>query len=136
MPLLLDTCATLWIANGEPISQTATDAIREALDADEVIFVSPITAWEIGHLSERGDISLQMSPEKWFKRLLEAPGLALAAMDHDVLIASSALPGTSPDEIADRIIVTTARENGYRLVTRDRSLLSYAEQGYLRALEC
>lgn len=136
MPLLLDTCATLWIANGEPMSQAAVDAIVEALETDQAIFVSPITAWEIGQLSARGRISLQMSPEKWFKRLLEAPGLALAAMDHDVLIASSALPGTPPDEIADRIIVTTARENGYRLVTRDRSLLTYAEQGYCRALEC
>ena len=57
-------------------------------------------------------------------------------MNHDVLIASSTLPGTPPDDIADRIIVTTARENGYRLVTRDPSLLTYAEQGYCRGLEC
>ena len=30
----------------------------------------------------------------------------------------------------------TAREFGYRLMTRDRPLLQYAEQGYVQALQC
>ena len=36
----------------------------------------------------------------------------------------------------DRIILATAREAGYRLITRDRHMLSYADQGYVMALEC
>jgi PIN domain nuclease of toxin-antitoxin system len=77
-----------------------------------------------------------MAPQRWFERLLQAPGLQLADMPPDLLIASSFLPGTPPRDPADRIIVTTAREYGYKLVTRDRPLLDYAEQGHIQAILC
>jgi PIN domain nuclease of toxin-antitoxin system len=135
-PLLLDTCAVIWIANDEPIGKEARNAIAAALEADEAIFVSPITAWEIGLLAARSRISLQMSPEKWFDRLLGAPGVRLADMPPSVLIASSYLPGDTPADPADQIIAATAREFDMRVVTRDRRLLAYAESGYCRALAC
>jgi len=135
-PLLLDTCAVIWIANDEPIGEEARSAIAAALAADETVFVSPITAWEIGLLAARSRISLQMSPEKWFDRLLGAPGVRLADMPPSVLIASSYLPGDTPADPADRIIAATAREFDMRVVTRDRRLLAYAESGYCRALAC
>jgi PIN domain nuclease of toxin-antitoxin system len=135
-PLLLDTCAVIWVAADEPIANEAENAIVAALEANEQVFVSPITAWEIGLLAARGRISLPMSPEKWFGRLIDAPGVSLADMSPHVLIASSFLPGAHPNDPADRIIVATAREYGYRVVTRDRRLLAYAESGYCRALAC
>ena len=135
-PLLLDTCAVIWIANDDPIGEEARNAIAAALAANEAIFVSPITAWEIGLLAARGRISLQMSPEKWFDRLLGAPGVRLADMPPSVLITSSYLPGDTPADPADRIIAATAREYDMRVVTRDRRLLAYADSGYCRALPC
>jgi len=135
-PLLLDTCAAIWVAADEPIGNEAENAIIAALDAGEPVFVSPITAWEIGLLAARGRISLPMSPEKWFQRLLDAPGVSLADLSPHVLIASSFLPGSHPNDPGDRIIAATAREYGYRIVTRDRRLLAYAESGYCRALAC
>src|SRR5713226_1424 len=103
-PLLLDTCATIWITNEEPISERASGAIRRAREDDEPIFVSPITAWEIGLLVSRGRMILLMPPERWFFRLLQAPGLKLADMPPELLIASSFLPGTPPRDPADRIL--------------------------------
>jgi PIN domain nuclease of toxin-antitoxin system len=135
-PLLLDTCAVIWVANDQPIGKEARSAIAAALAADDSVFVSPITAWEIGLLAARGRISLRMSPQKWFDRLLDAPGVRLADMPPSVLIASSFLPGEQPADPADRIIAATAREYDFRLVTRDRRLLAYAESGYCRALAC
>lgn len=134
--LLLDTCAAIWIANDQPIAKDARDAVVGALEAEEPVFVSPITAWEIGIMASRGRISLRMSPEKWFERLLEQPGVALADMSPRVLIASSFLPGAYPKDPADRIIAATAREYGFCVVTRDRRLLAYAQSGYCRALNC
>ena len=67
---------------------------------------------------------------------MEAPGIHLASMTPEVLIASSLLPGAPPRDPADRIIVTTGREHSYRVVTRDRRLLDYADQGYCLALAC
>jgi PIN domain nuclease of toxin-antitoxin system len=77
-----------------------------------------------------------MTPERWFARLMQAPGLRLSDMPPNVLIAASFLPGNPPRDPADCIIVATAREFGYRLVTRDRPLLDYAEQGHVQALVC
>ncbi len=135
-PLLLDTCAAIWIANEQPISVEALNAMQNAREAGEAIYVSPITAWELGLLVARGRISLLMPPERWFDRLLRAPGLRLAGMPPELLIASSFLPGEPPRDPADRIIAATAREYSYRLVTRDRPLLRYAEQGHVQSVVC
>jgi PIN domain nuclease of toxin-antitoxin system len=135
-PLLLDTCATIWIANEEPISGEVSNAIRRAREDDESIYVSPITAWELGLLVARGRMNLLMPPERWFLRLLQAPGLRLAEMPPELLIASSFLPGMLQRDPADRILAATAREYGYTLVTRDRPLLDYAEQGHIQAVAC
>jgi predicted nucleic acid-binding protein len=42
----------------------------------------------------------------------------------------------SSDIEADRVIIATAREHGYRIMTRDRKILGYAEQGHVRAIAC
>ena len=51
-------------------------------------------------------------------------------MPPSVLIASTSLPGKTPADPADRILIATAREFDYTLVTRDRLLLKYASSGY------
>jgi PIN domain nuclease of toxin-antitoxin system len=136
IPLLLDTCAALWITKEEPLSKEAFDALQHARETGGSIYVSPITAWEIGLLVARGRMNLLMAPHRWFELLLQAPGLQLAEMPPDILMSSSFLPGKPPNDPADRIFIATAREHGYRLVTRDRPLLEYASEGHIRALAC
>ena len=87
-------------------------------------------------LSSRGRLTIAMEPDAWFERLLSIPGVELAPMPTRTLIASSFLPGAPPRDPVDRIIAATAREGGYRVVTRDRELLEYAEQGYMSAVAC
>jgi PIN domain nuclease of toxin-antitoxin system len=135
-PLLLDTCAAIWIAEDETIIPAAAAAMDQAIAANEPVYVSPITGWEIGLLVSRGRMNLLATPHRWFDRLMQAPGLRLAGLTPDILIASSFLPGTPPRDPADRIFAATAREYGYRLVTRDRSLLAYAQEGHIQALAC
>ena len=136
MPLLLDTCAAIWLTNGDKVSEHCVAAISACREAEEPIFVSPITAWEIGLLVARGRLSLLMPPQRWFDRLLQAPNVCLAEMPVDILIASSFLPGTPPNDPADRIIAATAREYGFVLVTRDHELQDYAAQGHIQSLLC
>jgi PIN domain nuclease of toxin-antitoxin system len=136
MSLLLDTCAAIWLSNADPISNEASVALQQTRDSGEPVFVSPITAWEMGLLAARGRVNLLMSPERWFEHLLEAPGLRLSEMPPNILIAASFLPGRLPGDPADRIIAATAREYGYNLLTRDRPLLEYAEQGHIQAIPC
>ncbi len=47
--LLLDTCALIWFANDDPLNPAAVEAIRRASTASGV-FISPISAWEVGLL--------------------------------------------------------------------------------------
>jgi PIN domain nuclease of toxin-antitoxin system len=132
---LLDTCAALWAAAGE-LSQTALDALSDARRAGAPVYISPITAWEIGLLALKGRFRSQQSPQQWFERLTNTPDTALAELTAKVLIEASFLPGTLHSDPADRIIVATAREYGFTVMTRDSKLLDYAAQGYLSAMAC
>lgn len=135
-PVLLDTCAALWIAQNAPMRPEAVGAIDDAFDRGEKIRVSPITGWEIGLLASNGRFKSSTSPQRWLEHLLGRPEIMLAELPPEVLLASSFLPGTPPKDPADRIIAATAREYGLTVMTRDRSLLAYANEGYLNAVEC
>lgn len=134
-PILLDTCALLWLANNDKLSGAAESAFQEMeLDPDGVS-VSPISAWEIGQLVSRGRLRLPIDPLQWFRRNLDQ-GMALAPLSPSVLVASSFLPGSGLRDPADRILAATARELGYRLMTRDRPLLQFASEGHVQAIAC
>jgi PIN domain nuclease of toxin-antitoxin system len=134
--LLLDTCAAIWILENAELSDAAVKAMDEAADAEAPVFVSPITAWEVGLLSLRGRFRTTLDPHRWFENLMAVPGIRLAPMPPETLIASSRIPDGPLRDPADRIIAATAREHDYTVVTRDRPLLSYADAGHLRALAC
>jgi PIN domain nuclease of toxin-antitoxin system len=135
-PYLLDTCAVIWLVESERFAATAVDALEEANEAGAATYVSPITAWEIGMLVSRERIRLLITPQRWFARVFESPNVRLADMSPDLLIAASFLPGKPPRDPSDRIIAATARDYGCTLVTRDRALLDYGEQGHIRVLAC
>ena len=135
-PLLLDTCAAIWLAEAQGLAEEATLVLEDAYETGAAVYISPIIAWEIGMLASRGRLSLLIKPQLWFQRLLDVLNFRLAEMPPEVLIASSFLPGTPPRDPADRILAATAREYGYVLITRDRPLLDYAEQGHIQALAC
>jgi PIN domain nuclease of toxin-antitoxin system len=135
-PVLLDTCAAIWLMSGAPLAPASRAVIRAARSANVGVYISPFTAWEIGVLVSKARIHLTLSPEVWFDSLLAMPGVRLAAITPKLLIASTALPGTPPTDPADRIIAATARLHGYRIITRDSKLLSYAAQGHVLATAC
>lgn len=134
--LLLDTCAVVWAVNDDDMSSNAVAAIDAAGEAGRTVFISPITAWEIGLLIARGRLVVSSRAQQWFGKVSALPGVTMADMPPEVLIASSFLPGTPPRDPADRIIIATAREFGFQIVTRDRIILDYANEGHVQALVC
>jgi PIN domain nuclease of toxin-antitoxin system len=134
-PLLLDTCAALWIVAGE-ISPEMADALSQARAADHPVYISPITAWEVGMLARKGRFRSSYTPQRWFEQLVKTPATALAELSAKIFMESSFLPGNLHSDPADRIIAATAREYGYTVMTRNRALLDYAGQGYLSAIQC
>lgn len=135
-PILLDTCAAIWIGEDQWIEPEAEAAINLEWADDYPILLSPITAWEVGLLTARGRLPLTMTPERWFAELAGRPGVRLAEMTPEILIAASYLPGVPPNDPADRILAATARRLGCRLMTRDAKLLAYAASGQMGAIAC
>jgi PIN domain nuclease of toxin-antitoxin system len=135
--LLLDTCAALWTSTPEmALRGPAAKALIEAEANAVSIYLSPITAWEVGQLVARGRYALSVDPLRWFEELLAA-GLTAAPLGPDILVGASFLPQASAlRDPADRILAATARLRGWTLVTRDRPLLDYAEAGHIQAIAC
>ena len=133
---LLDTCAVIWIANGDPLRGPAAGELPQAYADGDGLAVSPMCAWEIAMLAAQGKIALSLAPDIWFERFCALPGVMLAAMPPSVLLASCALPGAPPADPADRILAATARTFGHTLVTRDRRLLDYGGLGHVRVMAC
>jgi PIN domain nuclease of toxin-antitoxin system len=134
-PVLLDTCAAIWLMNGDFMTPESREAIASAQASGQVA-VSPISAWEIGTLVSRGRLVLTLSPTAWFGALLSLPGVSLAPMNVEVLMSSAVLPGSPPRDPADRIIAATARAFGHVIITRDGELLPYAQARHIDAIAC
>lgn len=136
MTLLLDTCAVIWSCDDHGLAPQAIEVIESHNQAGGLVYVSPISAWEIGMLLEKQRLSITEAPEKWLDRLLNKPNVKLADMPVSMMLSCGTLPGSLHDDPADRIIIATAREYGMRIVTRDQKILDYAEKGHVMALAC
>jgi PIN domain nuclease of toxin-antitoxin system len=134
-PLLLDTNAAIWLSRDE-LKAAASEKLDEAARTGVATWLSPITAWEVGQLVSRHRLSLGATPQRWFARILAMPNVHLAELSPDILIASSFLPGNPPRDPADRILLATARDLGATLITRDRLLLKYGEEGQVSTIPC
>jgi PIN domain nuclease of toxin-antitoxin system len=134
-PLLLDTNAAIWLSRDE-LKASASEKLDEAARTGVATWLSPMTAWEVGLLVSHNRLSLGVTPQRWFARILAMPNVHLAALSPDILMASSFLPGKPPRDPADRILLATARDLGATLVTRDRALLKYGEEGQVSTIAC
>lgn len=133
--ILLDTCALLWATNGDPLSAEALKAINKATKAG-ALFLSPVSAWEIGILAQRGKLTLGTSAESYVSRAFIRPGVQIAPLTPEIAVRASYLPGEFHSDPADRLLISTAIVLGLQLVTRDREILRYSVRGHVSALRC
>ncbi len=138
--VLLDTCAVIWLANGDRLRQQAAEAIVTAGLSDGIL-VSPVSAWEVGLLarprgSQRVQVQFLPDPKTWFTRVMGGPGIRSAPFTPDIAIDASHLPGDVHGDPAHLMIVATARHLGVPVVTRDARILAYARRGHVAAIRC
>ena len=133
--ILLDTCALIWIVNKDSIAPAALAAAEGAFRRGE-LFLSPISAWEIGALVSRGRLRLGISAELYVERAFTLPGVQLAALTPDIAVRASSLPGSFHSDPADCLLVATALAMGLRFMTRDRRILAYGAAGHLPVVSC
>lgn len=119
--LVLDTCALIWLVQGsEALSEAALRRIKLA----ETVFVSPISIWEISLKVSRKQLSLPLSPMKWYRQVLEHHNLKQLRLSADVMVAANELPWHHKDP-ADRFIIASAMQENATVVTADRKFSSY-----------
>jgi PIN domain nuclease of toxin-antitoxin system len=136
--VLLDTCAVIWHANGNPLQNGADHRIIHAALTDG-IFVSPVSAWEIGMLSRPRvgpTIVFLPDPATWFARFMAGPAIKAAAFTADIAIAASWLPEPLHGDPADRLLIATARHLMIPIVTRDTRIIAYAAAGHVNVIPC
>lgn len=137
--VLLDTCAAIWLVHDQPLHPDARRAVLEAGAAGK-LFVSPVTAWEIGFLAypAKGSPRMQFlpTPKAWYAELVGRPAIREAELTGDVAIEAAMLPGDFHRDPADRLMVATGRVKNLAIVTRDEKILGYAAAGHVRAVAC
>jgi PIN domain nuclease of toxin-antitoxin system len=138
--VLLDTCAVIWLANGDPLHQDAVTRLVQAGLAGE-IFVSTASAWEIGMLAKprpgRGpSVQFAPDPKTWFARFAAGPGISVVDLTPSIAIDASWLPGDLHGDPGDRMIIATARHLRIPIVTRDSKVIAYAGAGHAEVIAC
>lgn len=133
--LLLDTCAMLYLAENQFISVSTIGQIDEA-SINGKLYVSPISAWEIGSGASKGRMAVAAEPLNFFNQFIKSVSARICDMGPDILVASSFLPGPIHKDPFDRILVETARRQNLVLVTSDRAILAYGQQGHVKTLAC
>ena len=133
--LLLDTHVWIWfmIGSDELKSSKCLPVIEQSAKQGK-IRISAISVWEIGMLEARGKIKFTVNCIDWVNEALSAPGISLEPLSPEIAIESSRLPGDFHGDPADRIIVATARKLGATLVSSDKEILEYSEEGYIKIL--
>lgn len=121
MKLLLDTHVLLWgLLEPERLSRRAA---LELEDPDNELWLSPVSAWEIAVLAEKGRISIEdPDPGEWLRKVLSCAPLREAPLNLEVALQSRSVDLRHQDP-ADRFIAATALVYDLVLVTADRRLL-------------
>lgn len=114
------------------------DAIFHA-GLHEGIFVSPVSAWEIGLVAKRksaGRAYFLPDPKTWFDEVMKGEGIKPAPLTSSIAIDATYLPERLHGDPGDRLLIATARHLGYPIVTRDRKIEAYADLGHVGVIKC
>ena len=129
--VIFDTHVFLWHMFGNSMLSIKFRKKIERIQKLHPVLVSPMSIWEIGMLSERGRISLEMDCLEWVEQALLDPGFTLSTLSPQIAILSSRLPGGIHGDPVDGILIATAFETHAVLVTCDEKILEYGKNHFI-----
>jgi PIN domain nuclease of toxin-antitoxin system len=100
-------------------------AIDRELEGGQII-VSAISAWEIAMLVERERLVLSMDVASWLATVAKIDAVHFMPLDVEIAVKSVDLPGNFHKDLADRMIVATARKLAAPLLSKDEEIRAYA----------
>lgn len=121
MKLLLDTHIWIWmVLDPARLSRRVARALD---DAENRLWLSPISVWELLMLTRKGRVELNEDAAVWTRRTLEQLQLHEAPLTTEVALETSAL-GLAHSDPSDRLIAASAKVFGLTLVTADAKLIA------------
>lgn len=124
MKYLLDTHILLWAVEDNPkLSQKARQIIDNP--ENELLF-SVVSIWEIAIKIGRGKDDFSFDPNILRRVLLDADYLEIPVLGHHVPFVQH-LPDIHKDPF-DRLLIATAKAEGFILVTADSHVAKYDNQ--------
>ena len=118
---LLDTCALVWLGNG---NDRMPVRIRKELAAADELYVSSVSAWEISRKIQQGTLILDDDMRTIWTNLVESYRLKVLPVTPEIAIVSTELPEIHKDP-ADRFIIATAKVGKLKVVTSDWRFSEY-----------
>ena len=121
MKLLLDTHIWIWmVLDPKRLSRRVARALD---DAENGLWLSPISVWELLMLTQKGRVELSEDAVAWTRRTLEQLQLHEAPLTTEVALETSTL-GLAHSDPSDRLIAASAKVFGLTLVTADAKLIA------------
>lgn len=122
MKILLDTCAFLWVIAGD--DRLSKRAAEHFLDAENEVYLSPVSAWEIAVKHSLGKLALPEPPEIFLPEQRERHGIGALPLDENSALFFGRLPAIHTDPF-DRMLVCQALANGMAILTPDENIRKY-----------
>jgi PIN domain nuclease of toxin-antitoxin system len=97
--------------------------VLRGASAENPLWVSDISLWEVATLLELGRIRLRLPLRDWLDRATAPPLVQRCGISPAVAAALAALPASFHRDPADRILVATARVLGATLLTQDTRIV-------------
>jgi PIN domain nuclease of toxin-antitoxin system len=122
MTVLLDTVTFLWL--GEGAGKLSAAARQTIVAAENRLFLSSISAWEIHLKYSLGKLPLPESPALYIRRLRAARDIDALPFSEDDAVGLSALPPLHRDPF-DRALVSQANARRFAVLTPDPEIRAY-----------
>lgn len=127
MKLLLDTRCWLWM---QATPERFSDAARELVDdPDNVLLLSPVSAWEIATKYAAGSLTLPSPPDDYVPSRMKSSGVDALPLQHSHALQVARLPWHHRDPF-DRLLIAQAQVEGLPILSADRALAAYDVQLY------
>lgn len=121
---LLDTCALLALSEG---GKHFSPMVRQRLEVPgSVVYVSAISAFEIGQKASAGKLTLPCPLTQWFAAMLQHHELTELPVSSSISITATSLPTLHKDPF-DRLIIAAAIEKNLTIITSDQTIQKYPE---------
>lgn len=132
-PVLLDTHVILWsLLSPDELDKSSLQIIEKAQEKDQ-LYLSSITLWEIAMLKSKKRINVYQPIKEFLQFITDIDGLSIIDISASIAAESVMLDDFHGDP-ADRIIAATAVSSSLVLLTRDKKILSWADQGNVRVV--